>query len=105
MSDTERKGLTSISKASTLAEIGEFWDSHSLADYWDQTHEVSFEVRAQRRRRVALDPEVYSQIEAQAHRRGVSAETLVNLWLVEHLRASRKARPGRQGGATPSAGK
>ena len=104
MSATERKGLTSISKASTLEEIGEFWDSHSLADYGDQTHEVSFEVRAQRRRRVTLDPEVYSQIEAQAHRRGVSAETLVNLWLVERLRAKRKAGPGRQRGATPSAG-
>ena len=104
MSDAERKGTTSISKASTLEEIGEFWDSHSLADYWDQTHEVSFEVRAQRRRRVTIDPEVYSQIEAQAQRRGVSAETLVNLWLLEHLRASRKARPARQRGATASGG-
>ena len=36
----------------TLEEIADFWDTHSLADYWDQTHEVSFEVRAQRRRRI-----------------------------------------------------
>ena len=28
----------------TLEEIGEFWDTHSLADYWDETHEVAFEV-------------------------------------------------------------
>ena len=41
---------TTISKASTMEEIGNFWDSHSLADQWDQTHEVEFDVRAQRRR-------------------------------------------------------
>lgn len=101
MSDAETKQLTSISKARTIEEIGEFWDSHSLGDCWDQTHEVSFQVRAQRRRRVTIDPEVYSQIEAQAHRRGVSAETLVNLWLVEHLRANRKTGRPRQRGVHP----
>jgi len=62
---------TSISKAHTLEEIADFWDTHSLADYWDQTHEVEFEVRAMRRRRVTLDPDVYAWIEAQAHSRGV----------------------------------
>ncbi len=39
---TESK--SSISKASSPAEIGEFWDQHDLADYWDQTHEVEMEV-------------------------------------------------------------
>ncbi len=28
----------------TPEEIGEFWDTHSLADYWDETHQVEFEV-------------------------------------------------------------
>lgn len=74
---------TSISRANTLEEIAEFWDTHSLADYWEQTHEVKFEVRAERRRRITLDPDVYTFIEAQAHRRGVSPETLVNRWLAE----------------------
>lgn len=80
--DTDR---TSISNARTLEEIGEFWDTHSLADYWDQTREVEFEVRAFRRRRITLDPQVYSEIEAQARARGLMPETLVNLWLAERL--------------------
>jgi len=46
MSEGENAQLTSISKARTLEEVAEFWDTHSLADYWDQTHEVEFEVRA-----------------------------------------------------------
>ena len=81
-SDTQ---LTSISKARTLEEIANFWDTHSLSDYWDQTHEVEFEVRAKRRRRVTLDPKVYAQLEVQARARGILPETLVNLWLAERL--------------------
>ena len=85
MSESKDEHLTSISKARTLEEIGDFWDEHSLADSWDQTHEVEFEVRARRRRRVTLEPELYQRIEEQALVRGVAPETLVNIWLVERL--------------------
>jgi len=85
MSEKSDTQLTSISKARTLEEIADFWDTHSLADYWDQTHEVEFEVRAKRRRRVTLAPEVYAQVEAQARTRGLLPETLINLWLAERL--------------------
>ncbi len=80
------KNETSISKARTLKEIGEFWDTHSLADYWDQTREVEFKVRARRRRRITLDPDVYTRIEAHARTRGIMPETLVNMWLAERLK-------------------
>jgi len=85
MSENNDTQATSISKARTLEEIAEFWDTHSLDDYWDQTHEVEFEVRALRRRRVTLDPDIYARLEAQAQARGLSPETLVNLWLAERL--------------------
>lgn len=85
MSEKSDTQLTSISKSCTLEEIADFWDTHSLADYWDQTHEVEFEVRAKRRRRVTLAPEVYAQVEAQARTRGLLPETLINLWLAERL--------------------
>ncbi len=86
MSGTSREPTpTSISRATSLDEVGEYWDSHSLADHWDETEEVDIEVRAERRRRVALAPEVYSRIESQARQQGVLPETLVNLWLAERL--------------------
>ena len=91
MNEPENIPRTSISKARTLEEIADFWDTHSLDDYWDQTHEVTFEVRAQRRRRITLDPEVYARVEAQARTRGLLPETLVNLWVMERLQESRKA--------------
>jgi hypothetical protein len=85
MSENTDEHLTSISSARTRQEIGDFWDEHSLADFWDQTHEVEFKVRARRRRRVTLEPELYQRIEEQARTRGVAPETLVNVWLVEQL--------------------
>ena len=71
-----------------MEEIADYWDSHSLADHWDETEEVRVEVRAERRRRITLAPEVYAKIEAQARRLGVLPETLVNLWLAERLQTA-----------------
>lgn len=48
MSESKDEHLTNISKARTAEEIGAFWDEHSLADFWDKTHEVEFKVRASR---------------------------------------------------------
>lgn len=82
---------SSISKAGTPEEIADFWDSHSLADHWDQTHEVEFELRAQRRCRISLDPEIYQRLEDLARTQGVTPETLINQWLSEHLDTDKAA--------------
>ncbi|MBN1317198.1 MAG: hypothetical protein JXA42_17070 [Anaerolineales bacterium] len=86
MSENSETQLTNISKASTIEEIAEFWDTHSLADYWDQTHEVEFEVRAKKRCRITLVPEIYTRLETVARVRGIQPETLVNLWVSERLK-------------------
>lgn len=87
MNENDKLRVTSISQASTLEEIGDFWDTHSLDEYWDQTHEVEFTIRAQRRRRITLDPDLYKRLEVQA--RGILPETLANLWLDEQLQKVR----------------
>jgi hypothetical protein len=75
---SESEPITSLSKAQTPEEIGEFWDTHSLADLWDQAHEVDFEVTAKRRRKVALMPELYARLEAETRSRGIQPETPAN---------------------------
>ena len=80
---------TDISKAQTIEEIADFWDTHSLADHWDATSEADFEVRAKRRHRITLAPDVYEKLEAQARIEGVLPETLINLWLAERLQEIR----------------
>jgi len=64
-----------------------FWDTHRLADYWDQTHEVEIEVAAKRRRRVVIEPTLWEQVVARARTRGVLPETLINLWLAERVQS------------------
>lgn len=88
MNESDQEGRTTISQASTLEEIGAFWDSHSLVDYAEETPEVSFELRAQRRRRITLDPELYVRLEAEARTRGISPEALVNRWVTEKLQTT-----------------
>ena len=92
MSESKETRRASLSKARTLDEIADFWDTHSLADYWDRTQDVQFDVTAERRRRVTLDPEVYVGIAEQARARGLLPETLVNLWLAERLKRTGGAR-------------
>ena len=47
---------SSISKANSYKEIGEFWDAHDLTDFWEQTEE-----------------------------HGVSTVTLRNLWIERNV--------------------
>jgi CopG antitoxin of type II toxin-antitoxin system len=73
---------------SSVSEAAEFWDSHDLADYWQFTEEQGFEVSLDRSRHlVGLSPDLAKSIVAEARRRGLSSETLVNLWLAEKLRS------------------
>lgn len=60
MNESDREALTSVSKVATPEEIGEFWDSHSLADHARESHEVSFELRVRRHHRISLDPELHT---------------------------------------------
>lgn len=73
----------------TLEEFWGFWDTHSSADYEDTMETVTAEFDLSSSKvycPVAKD--VLSQVRRQAQRQGVSAETLVNLWLQERLCAT-----------------
>ena len=42
--------VSSISQSRTLEEMAEFWDTHSLADFEDQTYEVDMTFDSSARR-------------------------------------------------------
>jgi hypothetical protein len=80
------KSKATISKASSYQEIGEFWDTHDLSDYWDQTKPAEFEVDIQSEViYYPVEMRLSAQITNLAKQRGVSPETLLNLWLQEKL--------------------
>jgi hypothetical protein len=76
--------VTSISHAKTIEEISEFWDTHDATDFDDQTHDVEMEFDLRSRRHyIAIDPDVLTRLREAASARGLSAESLANLWLQE----------------------
>ena len=79
---------SSISHATSYEEIGEFWDEHSLDEYWEQTYPVEFTINIDPKSQVTyygIDKSVSEKIRAVAENRGISAENLVNLWVLEKL--------------------
>lgn len=73
--------VSSISKAKTDKEVGEFWDTHDFADYDNDAPDVEFSVSFA----VPLEVKLFSAIEKEAKKHGVNVETLVNLWLQQKL--------------------
>ena len=74
--------MSSISRVDSLEKIGEFWDTHDFADC-DNPEEPDAEIVISSAMPVEVD--LHAQVEQQACLRGVSVETLVNLWLQEKL--------------------
>ena len=77
----------SISSGHSYKEVGEFWDNHDLGEYWDRTKPAEFDVDIQSQSiYYAVDAGLSQEVQAIARERGISAETLLNLWLQEKLR-------------------
>ena len=83
----KKANRTSVSGAQSYREIGEFWDGHDLADYWNETQDAEFEVEIDSEvTYYALRKTLAKAIQLLARNQGVSGDTLVNLWVQEKLR-------------------
>ena len=68
----------------SLEEFQEFWDTHDITEFEDQLREVDFTVDIQKGRHlVAVEEGLLRRIRSAARRKGVSTETLINVWLME----------------------
>lgn len=77
---------TSISKATSYKEIGEYWDTHDITEIWDQTKRVEFDVQIESEvTYYPLEKSLSEGVQNLAKKRGVSSETLLNLWVQQKL--------------------
>lgn len=77
---------SSLSGSRSYEELGEYWDTHSLADHWDQTHPVEFELDVQSSSLYfPVDRVLAAKLRSVASSHGVSTETLLNMWLQEKV--------------------
>ena len=81
------KNKSSVSKARSYREIGEFWDAHELSDFWGKTKKVKFDVDiASEVTYYPIERDLSKKIQSAARTRGVPSDTLVNLWLEQKMK-------------------
>ena len=77
---------SSLSHAGSYADIAHFWDTHDLADYWDQTQpeecEVAYQIEVTY---FALKNSLAGLLSQIARRREVTEEALLNAWVRDRL--------------------
>jgi hypothetical protein len=78
-----------IPKFKNDSEAADFWETHSLADYWEQTEPARFQIarHAGHRYLVPVDRQLLNRAQKIAHLRGLSTESLINLLLEQRLTA------------------
>ena len=70
----------------TDEEEARFWDTHSVADYWDDLEEakdVYFERPRKQVVTLRLDRPLIQRLRAIALKKGIPYSTLIRMWLVE----------------------
>jgi len=68
----------------TPEEAGQFWDLNDSADYEKHMIVAECEIDIQRKTYlVPLDPDLYRKVQSIAREKGISAETLLNKWIME----------------------
>jgi len=72
---------SSHSHATTLTDMGAFWDTHDFTEHDTDAPDILFTIA----RTIQIEAELLTALEQQARLRGVSVETLVNLWLQQKL--------------------
>lgn len=77
---------SSISKAKSYKEIGEFWDTHDISDSWNETKKAEFDVAIDSEMiYYAVDKTLSEKIQNLARKRGITPDTLLNLWVQEKI--------------------
>jgi hypothetical protein len=81
-----KRNKSSISKSSSYKEAGEYWDTHDLSKVWRKTKKVKFDVKIETEATYcAIEKSLSEKVQSIAKKKGVSSDTLVNLWIQQKL--------------------
>ena len=83
-------------------EAGEFWDTHSGADYEDYMIPVHFDVDIKRSvHEVRVAHDVLREVTNIARQQGLKTETLINVWLQQKVSEHRRSSQRKHKSAAP----
>ena len=89
----ERK-KSRIPEFKTIEEEAAFWDTHDLADYWDEFKpvKVRFADKLFDRVTIPVDADTLAQLDALAREQELNATALARRWVLERLEQEIRAR-------------
>lgn len=92
--ERQMKPKQPIPSFATRQEEAEFWDTHDMADYWDEFKpvKVRFAKNLSEGITIRLDPGTLDELRTQAHQKGMGPTTLARMWILEHLHGSSASR-------------
>lgn len=84
-----------IPEFKTREEEAAFWDTHDVADYWDEFKpvKVHFAKNLSQGLTVRFDEETLNAIRERAKEKGVGPTTLVRMWVLERLKKQARHHP------------
>lgn len=87
----KRKQIDPIPDFKNYKEEALFWDTHSLADYWDEWEEgpeIVFDLEKPRDETliVRLQKGIKDNLEKIAKNKGINVSTLTRMWILEKMR-------------------
>ncbi|HCR35516.1 hypothetical protein A2130_02795 [Candidatus Woesebacteria bacterium GWC2_33_12] len=87
--------MTKIKKIPNFKNYEEevnFWDNHSLADYWDQFKDIDLVVNLNKPKTESLILRIQKDLKRKlnkiAKQKGVTVSTLSRIWLTEKLQTA-----------------
>jgi len=83
----KKKIIDPIPKFKDYKEEAEFWDTHSLADYWDRWEDVDLVFELDKPREASLvlrlQKAFKNRLKKIARGKGLDVSTLARMWLME----------------------
>lgn len=87
--ESMKKKVSKIPKFKSYEEEARFWDTHSLADYWDEFEDVDIIFDLQKPKEetlvLRLQKSVKDKLDKAARNKGLSVSSLARMWLMERL--------------------
>lgn len=88
----KKKKLEKIPKFKNYREEAEFWDTHSLAPYWDEWKDANIVFELDKPREESLVLRVQKGLKARlkkiARSKGLNVSTLARMWLMEKIQTA-----------------
>ena len=100
----DNQNRSRIPEFASREEEAEFWDTHDIADYWDELKpvKVRFSQKVNHGVIVVFESHTFDRLFEMADERGVFPDALIHDWVVEGMKKAQATAPDSRSAAMSS---